>query len=241
MNDFYVGYLPYPQPGLRRFLAVIIAILIGVAAIIAILLVFGQMPFPGSHFGYLRYHEYDGVILESPQPMLLTSRGRFLLVAPGKHGAGDLVRGMNLRGVRLSASLIERSGNRMLEVVPGSVLVAGAGAGTLPDPPMQLGSVTLTGEIVDSKCYLGVMNPGSGKVHRSCAARCISGGIPPAFLVRDASGATRILLLSGPQGQPLQRRILDFAAEPIKITGQLSRADDFLTLEIDPSTIQRRE
>jgi hypothetical protein len=239
MNDFYVGYLPYAPSGLRRFLAAIIATLIGVAAIIAILLVVGQMPFPESHFGYLRYHEYDGVILESPQPMLLTNRGRFLLVAPGKHGAGGLVQGMNLRSIRLSASLIERSGNRMLEVVPGSVFVAGAGA--TPDAPVQLGSVTLTGEIVDTKCYLGVMNPGSGKVHRSCAARCISGGIPPAFLVRDASGATRILLLSGPQGQPLHRRILDFVAEPIEITGQLSRAGDFLILETDASTIQRRE
>jgi hypothetical protein len=29
--------------------------------------------------------------------------------------------------------------------------------------------MTLTGEIVDSKCYLGVMNPGQGKVHRDCA------------------------------------------------------------------------
>lgn len=239
MNDFYIGYLPYPPAGLRRFLAVIVAALIGVAAIITLLLVFGQTAFPESHFSYLQYREYDGVIVESPHPMLLTDRGRFLLVAPGKHGAGDLVRGMNLRGIRLSASLIERTGNRMLEVVPGSVLLAGADA--TPDAPVQLGSVTLTGEIVDSKCYLGVMNPGSGKVHRSCAARCISGGIPSAFLVRDASGSTRILLLSGPQGQPLQRRILDFVAEPIEITGQLSRAGDFLTLEIDPSTIRRRE
>jgi hypothetical protein len=86
-----------------------------------------------------------------------------------------------------------------------------------------------------------VMNPGNGKVHRSCAARCISGGIPPAFVVRDASGATQSLLLIGPQGRPLHDRIPDFVGEPIQITGQLSRADDILTLETELSMFRRRE
>jgi hypothetical protein len=238
MNDFYVGYLPHLPAGLRRFIALVVATLICVAAIIAILLVLGQMPFPEADFGYLQFLEYSGVILESPQPMLLTKQERFLLVAPGKHGAGDLVRGMHLRHVQLSASLIERSANRMLEIVPGSIRTTGSGA--MPHAPIQLGSVTLTGEIVDSKCYLGVMNPGNGKVHRSCAARCISGGIPPAFVVRDASGATQILLLIGPQGR-LHGPILDFVGEPIQISGQLSRADDLLTLETDPSMFRRWE
>jgi hypothetical protein len=51
----------------------------------------------------------------------------------------------------------------------------------------------LRGEIVDTKCYLGVMTPGEDKVHRGCAVRCISRGVPPAFLVRDASADSRIL------------------------------------------------
>ena len=36
-----------------------------------------------------------------------------------------------------------------------------------------LGPVELTGEIADSKCWLGVMNPGEGTVHRDCARRCL--------------------------------------------------------------------
>jgi hypothetical protein len=239
MNDFYVGYLPHMPPGLRRFLTSCVGILLCLAALVAILLTYGQMPFANSRFAYLQYRDYDGVILESPHPLLLTSQGRYLLVAPGKHGANALVRGMNLRGVRLSGSLIERSGNRMLEVVPGSIHPAATG-GT-PHGSTQLGQVTVTGEIVDSKCYLGVMNPGSGKVHRGCAARCISGGIPPALLVRDSAGALQFLLLTTAQGQQLNRALLEFVAEPVQVTGQLSRVDDFLTLEIDLAAIQRRE
>ena len=57
------------------------------------------------------------------------------------------------------------------------------------------------------------MNPGNGKVHRDCAARCISGGIPPAFLVRDAEGSRTMLLAN------LAPRMLDHVAEPVTLRG----------------------
>ena len=90
---------------------------------------------------------------------------------------------------------------------------------------MELGTVQLTGEIVDSKCYFGVMNPGNGKVHRDCAARCISGGVPPAFLVRDASGHAETLLLAN-----WKRELLNHIAEPVTIRGRLVRSDGRLSL-----------
>ena len=85
--------------------------------------------------------------------------------------------------------------------------------------------MSLTGEIVDSKCYFGVMNPGNGKVHRDCAVRCISGGIPPAFLVRDVSGRIEALLLAN-----WKRELLDHIAEPVTIRGRLVRSSGRLTL-----------
>ena len=120
----------------------------------------------------------------------------------------------------------------MIEVVPNSVQSTG-GAGDSP-ARIDLGAVTLRGEIVDSKCYLGVMNPGNGKVHRDCAARCISGGIPPAFVVKDASGISKTLLLAGSD-----RRVIDFVAEPVEVSGRLSRSGDLLILEANPSSIRR--
>jgi hypothetical protein len=83
----------------------------------------------------------------------------------------------------------------------------------------------LTGEIVDSKCYFGVMNPGAGKVHRDCAVRCISGVIPPAFLVQDSSGNTITLLLAN-----WKRELLEHIAEPVTIRGRLSHSAGRLTL-----------
>ena len=95
-----------------------------------------------------------------------------------------------------------------------------------------LGTVTLTGEIVDSKCYLGVMNPGQGKVHRDCAARCLSGGIPPIFITTD--GREQFLLV-GLDGRALGRDALrEFVAESITIQGRVLARGDSQLLEIDP-------
>jgi len=62
-------------------------------------------------------------------------------------------------------------------------------------------------------------------VHRDCAVRCISGGIPPAFLVRDGVGSTATLLLAN-----WKRELLEHIAEPVTIRGRLSRSAGRLTL-----------
>ena len=49
------------------------------------------------------------------------------------------------------------------------------------------------GEIVDPKCFFGVMKPGEGKPHKDCAIRCILGGIPPVLKVTDESWQSKLL------------------------------------------------
>jgi len=85
------------------------------------------------------------------------------------------------------------------------------------------------------------MNPGEGKVHRDCAARCISGGAPPAFVVRDASGEAQILLLVGSDGRKLNREVLAFVAEPIEVSGELARSGSNLILKAESVTFRRLE
>jgi hypothetical protein len=63
------------------------------------------------------------------------------------------------------------------------------------------------------------MNPGNGKVHRDCAARCLSGGIPPALLVRDAGGSPRTVLIAN-----WRRELLNRVAEPVTLRGRLAHA-----------------
>ena len=106
----------------------------------------------------------------------------------------------------------------------------------VPAARISLGRRTFIGEIVDSKCFLGVMNPGQLKPHRACAVRCISGGVPPVLLVRQTDGTARYLLLVAPDGQPVNQRVLDLVAEPVEITGEVERQGELLVLRADPKS-----
>ena len=245
MNDFYVGYLPKAPTALAGFVRKVIVVLGLVVVTMALMLVVAQKPFANSTFEYGKVRSFEGVVEAQPFPTLLVARpgeigqhdkySRYLLVAPGKYGADDLVAGFDGKQVRLQGQLIYRDGGTMVEILPGSIGVVGAA------PPVQeiardLGTVTVTGEIVDSKCYLGVMNPGQGKVHRDCAARCLSGGIPPIFITTDGH---QQLLLVGPDGHALGRDALrEFIAEPIQIQGELMEAGSTRLLKIDPRALR---
>jgi hypothetical protein len=238
-DDFYVGYLPKAPAGLGKIVARIAAGVLLAGLIAGGLLIFGQPPFATSKFEYGEYRDYAGVIEEWPYPMLVTDNASFLLVAPGKHGLSDTVKGMQGKHVQLKGSLIERTPDRMIEVVPASIAAGAQRSQAASQRIIDLGPVTLRGEVVDTKCYLGVMNPGEHKVHRDCAVRCISGGVPPAFLARDASGDSRVLLLVGEDGRALSREVLPFVAEPLEILGVLVRTGPTLTLKADPARFRR--
>jgi len=245
MNDFYVGYLPKAPTALARFVRKVIIALGLLALTAALVLVVGQMPFANSAFEYGKLRSFDGVVVTRPFRTLLVARpgdvgqqdkySRYLLVAPGKHGADDLVAGFGGQHVRLQGQLIYREGETMVEITPGSITVLD-GTPVDQEPAHDLGVVSLTGEIVDSKCYLGVMNPAQGKVHRDCAARCLSGGIPPIFVTTDGR---QEFLLVGVDGRALERDALrEFIAEPISIRGDLLQLGDSRLLKIDARTLR---
>jgi hypothetical protein len=205
---------------IRRVVVALGVLAVGAAAI----LIAGQHPFPVASFEFQQYREFRGTLIAEPYPALaIPGQGLpWLLVGPGKHGVGDF-HGLNGRAVQLKGERIFRAEEHMIELVPGSLTASGEGVPL--QKPENLGDVQLTGEIVDSKCYFGVMNPGAGKVHRDCAVRCISGGIPPAFLARDSSGNEVSLLLA-----KWKREILEHIAEPVTIRGRLTRSAGRLTL-----------
>jgi hypothetical protein len=213
--------------GLKRTIRRLVIALGVLVVLVAAILIICQNPFAASAFEFRQYRDLRGTFLTEPYPALAI-RGQeppWLLVRPGKNGVGDL-RQWNGRDVALRGERIYRRNDRaeehMIELMPGSLAV---GESVPVQEPENLGEFQLTGEIVDSKCYFGVMNPGAGKVHRDCAARCISGGIPPAFLVRDSSGNIVTLLLAN-----WKRELLGHIAEPVTIRGRLSRSAGRLTL-----------
>jgi len=248
-NDFYIGYEPKMARSFARHVTRTVIGLNAMAVVVALLLVFGQQPFEPSAFEFHQYRDFEGIIEDSPVPTLLVDRpggsgssstvSRYLLVATGKNGAGPQLLGLHGRRVHLQGSLIYREGLTMIELAPSSQPVALPSNGTAQTETLDLGVHTLKGEVVDSKCYFGVMNPGHGKVHRDCAVRCISGGIPPALLVRNQTGEASLLLLQGSDGRQLNSEVLDHVGEPLEIRGQVLRSGDTLIFTVEPAALRQ--
>jgi hypothetical protein len=253
-EEFYVGYLPHAPRNVARWVRRVCLALFAGAGLLAILLLVGQHKFPLSVFEFQQYRQFEGVAREKPYPALLVQRpgdagklpasSQYLLVATGKHGATADVAGFDDQRVLLQGSLIYRDGVTMIEVVPHSlrpvVSVSGAtGQQGAAAPTEDLGAFTLVGEIVDSKCYLGVMNPGATKPHRECAALCIRGGVPPLFIAHDADGRTVSLLLVSESNKPVNQEVIDMVAEPVEITGRVSSDGEQLSLRADPKAYRR--
>ncbi|MGA6951987.1 MAG: hypothetical protein WBQ40_10380 [Candidatus Sulfotelmatobacter sp.] len=245
MSDFYVGYLPHAPRPVASFVRRVVVVLGLLLVATALVLVFGQMPFDNSAFEYGKLRTFEGIVEAQPYPTLVVQRpgavgredkySRYLMVAPGKHAADDLVAGFDGKQVQLQGRLIYREGGTMIEVVPGSIGSVDAAPAT-KESIRDLGPVTVYGEIVDSKCYLGVMNPGRGKVHRDCAARCLSGGIAPMFV--SSNGEDQYLLV-GPDEAAIGRDALrEFVAEPITLSGELLQRGGTRLLRIDAGALR---
>ena len=241
---FYVGYLPAAPAGIARPVRQAVAALTVVVVGLAVVIVLAQAPFAASRFEFGTRRTFAGVLREQAYPFLQIDEAGTLaprlvpLVAPGKHGAADLVRGLDGRRVTLEGTLIQRGAQTMVEVAPGTIRDLG---GDTPEAPalVDLGEATLRGEIVDSKCFLGVMNPGQLRVHRACAVRCISGGAPPLLYVHDREGREAYLFLVGPDGRALGRELLDLVAVPVEVRGAVRRIGERTFLYADPAAIRR--
>jgi hypothetical protein len=250
-REFYVGWQGRMPPGLARSVRARLICLGAVILVVAAGLVAAQQPFARAVHEFGRPGSFEGWIAEHPYPMLRVERpgdvgarggvSSYLLTARGKHGAAGLVRGLDGARVRLAGTLIYRGGATMLEL-PDAPLERLAGSDPAPAAHVEdLGQRTLSGEIVDSKCFLGVMRPGERKIHRACAARCLSGGVPPLFVLRGVSGEIA-LLLSSASGEPAERAaLIEHVAEPIRIRGRVRRVDDWLVLSADSSSYERLE
>ena len=245
-DDFYIGWQPRGPTRIAARTRGAVVLLLALGLGVALVAVASQGRFDRGTFEYGVEREFTGLLVERPYPLLIvpSSDGAappttHYLVKFGKHGAADVVAGLDGRAVRITGSAIHDDGQHMIEVADIATIDAAsdtalaAFASAVEQP---LGTLTLTGEIVDSKCHLGVMKPGRGRPHKECAVRCISGGIPPVLRVLSRDGGAVYLLLVGADGRAINREVLDWVAEPVEITGRVVRQRGLLVLYAEPAT-----
>ncbi len=231
MNDpHYIGWFPMP-PALARFLRPLAVGVVLAGLALAAGLSSSQRPAGPGRWDDAREVSFDGIAVAEPYAMLRTPTETILLVEAGKFGAQDRLRPFDGQGVRATGTLIERDGRKMLELGDGDAALQAIDWKAERAMEEVATPVTLAGEIVDAKCYLGAMKPGGGKTHKGCAILCLRGGIPPLF-VSKTDGGVRYDLATDSHGRPLGEDHFEFVGEPVTVTGQLVTGRGWPVLKI---------
>jgi hypothetical protein len=76
---------------------------------------------------------------------------------------------------------------------------------------------TITGEVVDTGCYLG--HASRGAKHVSCATKCIAGGMPMGLLTSD--GTLYLLTLNHDNADPYNK-LKEMAGKTVSVTGAVA-------------------
>lgn len=247
-EEFYVGYLDKAPKSIAKHLRWSVPIIILLMVAIGFILNTTQPDFSESSFEFGIYKEVTGVIYQEPYPMIKvygkngTSYKSFLLTVFGKDNPRSLLKdyetqlGKPLENftTTLKGSLIYYDGKTMMELDDGlaSFIKSEKHTGNNKRKIEALGQISLRGEILDTKCFFGVMKPAFGKSHRSCAVRCISGGIPPAIGVAGSEGYSEYVLITDENGKAINQDILSFVGKQVEVSGTLEKIDDWKVLKL---------
>jgi hypothetical protein len=83
--------------------------------------------------------------------------------------------------------------------------------------PKAAATRTITGEVVDTGCYLG--HEARGADHVACAKKCIAKGMPMGLLAAD--GTLYLLTMDHADAGPYNE-LKDMAGETVSVTGALA-------------------
>ncbi|MEQ1677707.1 MAG: hypothetical protein ABL876_13445, partial [Chitinophagaceae bacterium] len=223
MNDseFYIGWQPKAPLGFARTVRKAVLVLLAFVIVAALVLALQQKKFSTASFEFGQLTEIRGIYQNDPVPSLkvisrqdafgYTSYITMPLVGYGKFGAEGVIKelekknniSLDKKEVTFKGTLIYNDGKTLLQIDKNDhPMIHVTAAAPQPEPVVKaLGAVTLTGEVLDPKCYFGVMKPGYGKPHRDCAIRCIAGGMSPVFYVRNENGEADYYLILDENGK----------------------------------------
>lgn len=247
---FYIGWMAAAPKMLVRFIKKYLLFIFTGTVVLGILLAVSQKKFGTGNFEFGTLTDVKGIYFDKPVPCLKVLNGKDIwgnasyltipLVGYGKHGAEGAIREMekekntvlNQKELTLRGTLLYNDGVTILQVDKndnqGLVISSEAVPATFLPRVKDLGQTKIKGEIIDPKCYFGVMKPGEGKPHRDCAIRCILGGISPMLAVKNEKGEANYYLLASSDGEYINTAVQDYVAEPVELNVHLMQYDDWV-------------
>lgn len=250
-DEFYIGWQDDAPAGFAKSALTFFIIVLVVSIGFVVFFTRTEVDFVDNYFDYGNLTEVKGRLVMEPVPAVLAEENGTIKTIPlvgfGKFGAGPVLEEINiqLKGdlssyeVTIRGTYFEYQDKRWMELTEGekSLVSFKSASRRLNRQITNQGNVTLSGEIVDPKCFFGVMNPATKAVHRSCARRCISGGIVPVLAIRENGKFVDYYLLDDTESTNLFKDILPYVGLPITISGSVTRYDDWKVLSIGSKSL----
>lgn len=127
---------------------------------------------------------------------------------------------------------------RTRHLIAGTLLTLGLGAAAAPAVPALAADapapkrVTVTGEVIDSWCYLSEIMWALGSAHHQCAVWCAAGGVPVGILGEDEQ--VYIVLKMEDDPAVLENpRLMKVQTDKVTVEGDLYERDSVKYLAID--------
>lgn len=260
-NEFYIGWMPNAPGKFAKHVKKVVLVLILLVLAIGVILALSQKKFDTGNFEFGTLTEVTGIYSKTPVPNLkiISKKDTWgnhsyitaVLVGYGKHGADGIIASLeeenktslDKKEITVKGTLLYNDGKLILQISGDDkplVRIGAVAASADIQPRMkELGIQKVKGEIIDPKCYFGVMKPGLGKPHRDCAIRCILGGIPPMFRVQNDKGEMNYYIIVGPNGEKMNEAVQDFVAEPIEMQARLVQYDDWIVMYVQNKEFAR--
>lgn len=259
-DEFYIGWMAAAPNGFSVWIKKYLFLFLSLVIVLGILIALSQKKFGTGNFEFGTLTEVKGIYFEKPVAVLKVADGKDIwgnenfitvpLIGFGKHGADGVIaelekeKNISLEGkeVTFNGTLLYNDGKLLMQIDANdqpliSVTDTKNNAAVLTRTK-ELGMLDIKGEIVDPKCFFGVMKPGEGKPHKDCAIRCILGGIPPVLKVTNDEGRQNYYLIVGPNGEKMNEAVQDYVASPVTIHAKAVEYGDWIVLYVQSNGIQ---
>lgn len=255
-DAFYIGWMPHAPKSFAAWIKKYLMVLLPVVIVLGVLLALSQKKFGTGNFEFGRLIEVKGIYFDKPVPMLKVVNGKNIwgsenfimvpLIGFGKHGAdgtiADIEKEKNIsldgKEVTLKGTLLYNDGKLLMQIDENDKPLLNIAESAQKQNSListELGTIDVKGEIVDPKCFFGVMKPGEGKPHKDCAIRCILGGIPPVLKATDEEGKQNYYLIVGANGEKMNEAVKDFVAVPAELHAKAVQYGDWIVLYVNPA------
>jgi len=253
---FYIGWVGKAPATLAAFVKKYVLFLLPTGIAVAFLLAMAQKKFGTGNFEFGTLTQVTGVYFDKPVPCLTVTAGTDVwgkpayvtvpLIGYGKFWAEGVLTEMektkgvtlNNKQVTMRGTLLYNDGKVFMQIDGNDNPVTNVAENKHPMPtaqPVDIGRILVKGEIVDPKCYFGVMKPGEGKPHEDCAIRCILGGMPPMLHVVDRNGRSNYYFIVGTGGDKINNSLKNYIAKPVEIKAKAVQFNDLVVLYTNAS------